>query len=235
MISLYVDGTSWLHRCPAGAKLLVLAVLSLALMLTPLPLLAMPVALLLAAVAAGYLVAFAGDPAGGVGRGVSRDEGRGASRRAGRGARLLGADLRGMWLFYAVLLAFQLWLMPWGEAVVAVGRVMGIVLCAQLLTRTTRVAQMVSVAEALLAPVLRVPGLGPWLAARGVRPERVGLAMGLVLSAVGHLTQLAAQVRQAQASRGVRMAPWAWILPLLVLSLKHADDVQDALAARGVE
>jgi len=31
------------------------------------------------------------------------------------------------------------------------------------------------------------------------------------------------------------MAPWAWVLPLLVLSLKHADDVGDALAARGIE
>lgn len=213
MISLYVAGDSWLHRCPAGLKLLALAVLSLALMLTPLQVLAIPVLVLLAAVAVGFLVAFG----------------------AGRGARLLGADLRGMWLFYAVLLAFQLWLMPWGEALVAVGRVMGIVLCAQLLTRTTPVAAMVAVAEALLSPLLRIPGLGPWLVARGVRPERVGLAMGLVLSAVGHLTQLAAQVRAAQASRGVRLRPWAWILPLLVLSLKHADDVGDALAARGVE
>ncbi|XNY99806.1 hypothetical protein ACL90Y_08565 [Micrococcus luteus] len=42
-------------------------------------------------------------------------------------------------------------------------------------------------------------------------------------------------MRSAQASRGVRMRPWAWILPLVVLSLKHADDVGDALAARGVE
>ena len=213
MISLFLAGDSWLHRCPAGVKLLALAVLSLALMLTPVQVLAVPVILLLAAVAGGFLLAFG----------------------AGRGARLLGADVRGMWLFYAVLLAFQLWLMPWGEALVAVGRVMGIVLTAQLLTRTTPVTAMVSVAEALLGPVLRIPGLGPWLAARGVRPERVGLAMGLVLSAVGHLSQLATQVRQAQASRGVRMAPWAWILPLLVLSLKHADDVGDALAARGVE
>lgn len=213
MISLYVPGDSWLHRCPAGLKLLALAVLSLALMLTPLQVLAIPVLVLLAAVAVGFLVAFG----------------------PGRGVRLQGTDLRGMWLFYAVLLAFQLWLMPWGEALVAVGRVMGIVLCAQLLTRTTPVAAMVAVAEGLLGPVLRIPGLGPWLAARGVRPERVGLAMGLVLSAVGHLTQLATQVRQAQASRGVTMAPWAWILPLLVLSLRHADDVGDALAARGVE
>lgn len=213
MISLFVTGDSWLHRCPAGLKLLALAVLSLALMLTPLQVLAVPVLVLLAAVAVGFLVAFG----------------------AGSGTRLLGADLRGMWLFYAVLLAFQLWLMPWGEALVAVGRVMGIVLCAQLLTRTTPVTAMVSVAEALLGPVLRLPGVGPWLAARGVRPERVGLAMGLVLSAVGHLRGLAEQVRAAQASRGVKMASWAWILPLLVLSLKHADDVGDALAARGLE
>ena len=103
------------------------------------------------------------------------------------------------------------------------------------MTRTTRIADMAGVAEALLVPVVRIPWVGPRLARAGVRPDRVGLAMGLVLASIGHLRALAEQIRHAQAARGVRLAPWAWVLPLLVLSLKHADDVGDALAARGIE
>ena len=71
----------------------------------------------------------------------------------------------------------------------------------------------------------------PRLAQAGFRADRVRL----VLSSSGPLRALPEQIRHAQAARGVRMRPWAWRLPLLVFTLKHADDVGDALAARGVE
>ncbi|WP_404463580.1 energy-coupling factor transporter transmembrane protein EcfT [Micrococcus antarcticus] len=211
MISLYVTGGSPLHRCPAGLKVALLAVWVLALTLLP------PTVW-----TAGAAV---------VGAGLAYTVGFGARRGLG----MLGRDLRGLWIFYAFLFAAQWIFVDLLSAALMVTRVLGVVLTAQILTRTTRIADMVGVAEAALGPVNRIPWLGPKLARAGFRPERVGLAMGLVLSSIGHLRGLAEQVRHAQASRGVRMAPWAWILPLLVLSLKHADDVGDALAARGVE
>lgn len=216
MISLYIAGDSLLHRCPAGLKLALFALWALGLTLGPAlwPGLGSGVAALSVAVAvSAYVVAF------GVGRGV----------------RMLLGDLRALWLFYAVLLAFQWVVLGPVAAIASVGRVLGLVLAAQIVTRTTRIAAMVAVAEAVLTPLMRVPLLGPALNRVGIRPERVGLAMGLVLSSIGHLRALAVQIRHAQASRGVRMTPWAWVLPLLVLAFKHADDVGDALAARGID
>ncbi|PNL16789.1 CbiQ family ECF transporter T component [Micrococcus sp. FDAARGOS_333] len=211
MISLYVAGDSLLHRGPAGLKMAVFAVWALVLAIVPATL--WTAAAAVAGALACYLVGFG----------------------AARGVRMLAADLRSLWLFYAMLLAAQWLFADLTAAVATVGRVLGVVLAAQVMTRTTRIAAMTAVAEALVGAATRIPVVGSALARAGFRPERVGLAMGLVLSAMGYLRGLADQVRAAQASRGVRMRPWAWILPLLVLSLKHADDVGDALAARGVE
>ncbi|MDO5635242.1 MAG: energy-coupling factor transporter transmembrane component T [Micrococcus sp.] len=211
MITLYLPGNSFLHRTPAGLKLLVLAVWAVAVTLTPLQWWLSALALALPILA--YAVAF-GVP---------------------RGLRVFVGDVRALWLFYAVLFAFQWIVVDLGHALMSVARVLGMVLIAQALTRTTQVGELVSVTERGVGLLARIPVLGPWLTRLGLRPERVGLAMGLVMSSIGHLSSIASQVRQAQASRGVRLAPWAWVLPLLVLALKHADDVGDALSARGVE
>lgn len=211
MLSLYIHGDSPLHHARAGLKTGLFAVWVLALTLLPLSLWTAGAAVVGAVTA--YLVGFG----------------------PRRGAAMLGRDLRALWVFYAFLFAAQWLFADLTAATLMVGRVLGLVLAAQVLTRTTRIAELVGVAEAVLAPVERIPWLGPRLARAGLRPERVGLAMGLVLASIGHLRSVAEQVRQAQASRGVRMAPWAWVLPLLVLSVKHADDVGDALAARGIE
>lgn len=208
MLSLYVDGDSLLHRCRAGLKMAVFAVWVLA--LTVLPASGWTAGAAVVGAVAAYFVGFG----------------------ARRGGAMLGADLRALWLFYAMLFAAQ-WIFTGLEAAALMTlRVLGVVLTAQVLTRTTRVGDMAGVAEAVLTPIVRIPWIGPRIARAGFRPDRVGLAMGLVLSSIGHLRALAEQIRHAQASRGVRLKPWAWILPLLVLSLKHADDVGDALAAR---
>jgi biotin transport system permease protein len=45
----------------------------------------------------------------------------------------------------------------------------------------------------------------------------------------------ATDIRDAQRARGVRVGPHTAVVPLLVLSLKHSDELAEALAARGVE
>ena len=46
--------------------------------------------------------------------------------------------------------------------------------------------------------------------------------------------RLAAEVRDAQRARGVRPSLRAALVPFVVLSLRHADQLGEALAARGV-
>ena len=142
MLSLYVDGDSPLHRCPAGWKMGVFAVWVLALTLLPASVGTAGAAVIGAVVA--YLVGF----------GVRR------------GAGMLAADLHALWIFYAVLFAAQWLFLDLTTAALTTARVLGVVLTAQVMTRTTRIADMAGVAEALLTPVPHLPWVGPPRGAR---------------------------------------------------------------------
>jgi biotin transport system permease protein len=48
------------------------------------------------------------------------------------------------------------------------------------------------------------------------------------------MVRRARDVREAQLARGVRRDVRAFAVPYLVMALKHADELGDALAARGV-
>lgn len=145
MISLYVPGDSPLHRAPAGLKLALFAAWALAVTLAPPTPWTAGAAVGMAL--AAYLTGFG----------------------PRRGAAMLGRDLRALWVFYAFLFAAQWLFADLTAAALMVGRVLGLVLAAQVLTRTTRIAELVGVAEAVLSPVERIPWLGPRLARAGLR------------------------------------------------------------------
>jgi biotin transport system permease protein len=46
---------------------------------------------------------------------------------------------------------------------------------------------------------------------------------------------LAEEVRDAQRARGLAASPRAFAVPLIVRSLRHADALGEALAARGLD
>lgn len=144
---------------------------------------------------------------------------------AGLPARLLITDLRRLLMLLVFLVATQLIFLDLITAATNTARVVSIVMLAQVLTRTTEIESIIVTAERLFAPLARF----------GANPAKIGLAIALVLTSVGELTAVIRQVRQAQRSRGVRLPPWSWVVPTLVLSLKHADDVGDAMTARGLE
>lgn len=196
MISLYLPGTSPIHRAPAWLKLLVLALGAIVLSLLPNS---------WGLAAAAFLLPALGYAA------------------AGLSVRIMVRDLRAMLLLVVFLVGTQLIFSPPLAAVCNTARVLAVVLLAQVLTRTTRVQDMVEVAQTCLRPLRRV----------GVSPTAVGLAMALAITSIGQVAGIVTQVRQAQRSRGVRLAPWAWVMPVLVQTLRHADDVGDALQARG--
>lgn len=142
---------------------------------------------------------------------------------AGFGLGLLCKDLLRLLPILVFLVVTQLIFLDLVDAATNTVRVIALVLAAQTITRTTRMDSIVETVEKLFSPLARF----------GVAPEKIGLAVSLVLTSVGHLIGTIQQVRDAQKSRGVRLAPWSWLVPVLVLTLKHSDDVADALLARG--
>jgi biotin transport system permease protein len=113
----------------------------------------------------------------------------------------------------------------WQRAFTVLGVIAALVLLAALVTLTTRTTALVDAVVATCRPLRRL----------GVRPARVGLLLALGVRSVPVVVGLAEQVRDAQRARGLGASPRAFAVPLLVRSLRHADALAEALAARGAE
>ncbi|GAA4537446.1 energy-coupling factor transporter transmembrane protein EcfT [Pseudonocardia xishanensis] len=128
-------------------------------------------------------------------------------------------------LVLAVLVGgLQLWLVGPEPAAVTVLRLAAALAAANLFTFTTRVDAVVAAVERGLGPLRRV----------GVRPEQLGLLVGLTVQAVATLAALAGSVREAAVARGAGRSPTAFAVPFVVRTLRYADELGEALAARGV-
>lgn len=127
------------------------------------------------------------------------------------------------WIVVVMVVTQLVFLTPW-DALVNTVRVVSIVLLAGLLTLTTRSEDLLTALETGLRPLARI----------GVDPRRVGLTLSLAIAMLPVVAGIAARVRDAERARGVRLGPRI-VVPVLVLALRHADDVADALTARGVD
>ena len=124
----------------------------------------------------------------------------------------------------AVIFALQWWLLGLDQAIVVTLRLFAALAAANLFTLTTRVDDMVGAVERGLRPLRRF----------GVRPERAGLLVGLTMQAIAVLSTIAAETREAQRARDADRSVSAFAIPFLVRTLRHADELGEALAARGV-
>lgn len=122
------------------------------------------------------------------------------------------------------LSVFQVVVVGWARAVVLVGVILALVLLANLVTLTTRTTDLIDVVVALCRP-LRVIGIDP---------VRVGLLLNLAIRCVPLVIELAGEVRDAQRARGLESSPRALVVPLLVRTLRRADELGEALVARGI-
>ncbi len=118
--------------------------------------------------------------------------------------------------------AFQAWFAGWHEAGVFSVRIAALLMLAGVVTATTRPSD---IAEAIAT------ALGPlrWV---GIDPARVGLAVGLAIRFVPVLASVAAEIREAQAARGLDRSIVALAVPLVLRTLKMADEVAEAIDAR---
>lgn len=134
--------------------------------------------------------------------------------------------------------AHQLWRVKWLVVLLAVMqgiflgaeaaltgtvRIVGVILLAAAVTLTTPMGEMLASIERILTPLR-------WIR---VDPARAAFTIALAIAVIPVIGSLASQIREAQRARGVRLGV-RWIVTLLVNALRHADDVGDALTARGI-
>lgn len=144
---------------------------------------------------------------------------------SGVGWRVALAQVWPLRWFAVVLVALQLWLSGAEAAFVSVGGLVVAVALAGLVTVTTRVSAMTSAFATAARP----------LAVVGIEPDRVALVLALGVRAVPVVAGLAAEVREAHRARGLPLDPRTYGVPLVVRTLRHADAVGEALAARGLD
>ena len=139
--------------------------------------------------------------------------------------RSLMAQLRGPAILLAVIFAFHLVFGTVAEGLLTVARFATLILLASAVTLTTPVSEMAELVEWLLGPLRPI----------GVNPEKVGLSIALAIRFVPLISEEFRLIREAQAARGLAANPLALIVPLVIRTLKSADELADAIEARGYE
>jgi biotin transport system permease protein len=149
----------------------------------------------------------------------------GAYAVGGFGVRTLAAQVWPLRWIVLLLLPFQWWTAGWQVAVTVVGTLVVAVVGAALITLTTRVTEVLDVIERLLEPARVI----------GVDPERVALLLALTIRAIPVIAGTLQEARDARRARGLERSTRALVTPVVVRTIRHADRVGDALAARGVD
>jgi biotin transport system permease protein len=144
---------------------------------------------------------------------------------AGFGVRTLVGQVWPLRWFVLFLLPFQWWTAGWQAAVAVVGTLVVAVVAAALITLTTRVTDLLDVIARVLEPARRI----------GVDPDRVALLLALTIRAVPVIAATLHEARDARRARGLERSTRALVTPVVVRTIRHADRVGDALAARGID
>lgn len=144
---------------------------------------------------------------------------------AGVSPRTLLAHARPALVMLAVIFAAHTVIASWEAGLLVVLRFGLLILSATLVTLTTRVADMVAVVERICGPLRRV----------GVSPARVGLVLALAIRFVPVLAEKLREIREARWARGVNRPTVMLLVPLLIKTLRFADQTAEAIDARGFE
>ena len=146
-------------------------------------------------------------------------------RISGFGWRVIIAQIRPMAWLLAIFFAVQLWLNDWQAGLLVITRIAAIVMFASLITLTTKTSDMLASLERALRPLKPL----------GVNPEKVSLAISMVLRFIPVIATVASEIGDAQRARGLDRSILAMIVPLIIRTLKMADDVADAIEARSFD
>ena len=197
MLTLTSPHKTRLHDLPAGAKLAALAGLTIALfqMAAVAPLVGVALSLCALHLAVGGPVF------------------------AAHAVRMLWP----VWPFAAVVAVWHLWLGDADGGAVIVLRMVCAIAAANLVTMTTRLADMIAVMEGLARPFARV-----------LPPRRLALGIALVIRFVPVLAERTGHLADACRARSRAKRPgWRIFAPAALAALDDAEHVAEALRARG--
>lgn len=133
--------------------------------------------------------------------------------------------LRPILLSMAVVAVFSLIFNPFHAAVAAILRLVALVLFAGAVTATTSMAAFIDEITALATPLERM-GL--------LKAADIGLAVGLVVRFVPEILDRHRAIREAHEARGIKIRIATTLVPLIILTLRDADNIAAAIDARGI-
>ena len=145
-------------------------------------------------------------------------------RCAGASLKQVWQQLRPLVWLLLVLGGLSVWSQGVLQALEMVLRLLTLVLAALMVSMTTPLTQMMDVVAWLLGPFER---LG-W-----VNAEKVALGFGLTLRLIPELGVQWQDIREAQLARGLTPSPLTMGVPMLLRTLRRADEIAEAIDARG--
>jgi len=145
-------------------------------------------------------------------------------RWAGASLQQVWQQLRPLvWLLF-VLGGLSVWSQGLWQALEMILRLLTLVLAALVVSMTTPLTKMMQVVVRLLWPFQR---LG-WVDA-----DKVALGVGLTLRLIPELGVQWQEIREAQLARGLMPSPLTMGVPMLLRTLRRADEIAEAIDARG--
>lgn len=128
-------------------------------------------------------------------------------------------------LTIVIVALFTLIVSPWHVALATLLRLTALMLFAAAVTATTTITQFMDEITALARPLERTG----W-----VKADDIGLAVGLVLRFVPEIIARYHAISEAHAARGLKVRPVTILTPLIILTLRDADNIAAAIDARGI-
>lgn len=132
--------------------------------------------------------------------------------------------LRPVFLTIALIAVFSFLLIPVLDATITLLRLSALTLLATAVTASVSIAQFMDEITAALQPLEKL-GLA--------KAADVGLAVGLVVRFVPEIVSRYHTLSDAHRARGSRVKLNSILVPLIIMTLKDADAIADAIDARG--
>ncbi|MGV1870614.1 CbiQ family ECF transporter T component [Agrobacterium rosae] len=140
------------------------------------------------------------------------------------GVREIVARLRPVLLTIAIIAAFSFLLISAVDAAIALLRLTALTLLATAITASVSISQFMDEITFALRPLEKL-GLA--------KAADVGLAVGLVVRFVPEVINRYETLRDAHRARGMKTRLHTILVPLIIMTLKDADAIADAIDARG--